>query len=118
MANAETGPCEIVGSGGVGESGDARRLDHRVTGEIQSIILLETTKSNLCPNTGVWAQLLVDGDPRTNGRLDRDPQAITTTADPGQWVSALVHTFPLNNGIECVVLGELEFVLKQCVPVT
>src|SRR5690242_2561928 len=114
MTYSQSGPCIAVGKGGVGESGDSTFISHQVTGNIQKLMVLRTTETNLCPNTGAVAVLVVNGDPRAHGNITDQGSSIQTTANPGEWVAAIVHTVPLFNGIACVRLGELSVQLDQC----
>lgn len=114
MYDSKSGPCEAVGKGGVGESGPSALITHQVTGTIQKLMVLRTTETSLCPDTGAVAILLVNGVPKAYGDITADGSSIQTTANPGEWVVAIVHTVPLFNGIVCVRLGELSVQLDQC----
>ncbi len=114
MPDSRSGPCEAVGQGGVGESGASSLILHQVTGKIQKLMVLRTTETSLCPNTGAVAVLVVNGIPRAYGNITAEGSSIQTTADPGEWVAAIVHTVPLFNDIFCIRLGELSVRLDQC----
>jgi hypothetical protein len=114
MPESKSGPCIAVGNGGVGESGASTFIAHQVTGEVQKLMVLRTTETNLCPNTGAVAVLVVDGNPTAYGNITAQGSSIQTTANPGQWVAAIVHTVPLFNEIACIRLGELCVQLDQC----
>ena len=114
MSDRGSGPCVAVGKGGVGESGASTLILYQVTGKIQKLMVLRTTETSLCPNTGAVALLVVDGVPMAYGDITAEGSSIQTTADPGQWVAAIVHTVPLFNDIACVRLGELYVQLDQC----
>ncbi|HEX6904231.1 MAG TPA: hypothetical protein VF789_31265 [Thermoanaerobaculia bacterium] len=114
MSDSRSGPCVAVGHGGVGESGASEIILHQVTGKIQILMVLRTTKTSLCPNTGAIAVLVVNGDVRAYGNITAEGSSIQTTADPGEWVAAIVHTVPLFNDIACIRLGELYVQLDQC----
>jgi hypothetical protein len=114
MYDSKSGPCIAVGKGGVGESGASTFIAHQVTGEIQKLMVLRTTETSLCPNTGAVAVLVVNGIPRAYGNITAQGSSIQTTADPGEWVAAIVHTVPLFNEIVCKRLGELKVQLDQC----
>jgi hypothetical protein len=114
MPDSKSGPCVAVGHGGVGESGASTLILHQVTGSIQKLMVLRTTKTDLCPNTGAVAVLVVSGTPMAHGDITAQGSSIQTTANPGDWVAAIVHTVPLFNGIACVRLGELYVQLDQC----
>lgn len=107
-------PCTTVGTGGVGESGSSRVLIHEVTGKLEIVMVLRTTETSLCPNTGAYAVLLVNGQPQAHGMITEDGSSIQANARPGDQVVALVHTVPLLNEIQCIRLGELSFRLDQC----
>lgn len=114
MADSKAGPCEPVGKGGVGESGASEIILHQVTGSIQKLMVLRTTKTDLCPNTGAIALLVVNGVPQAFGNITAAGSSIQATANPGDWVAAIVHAIPLFNQIACVRLGELYVQLDQC----
>lgn len=114
MSDSKSGPCIAVGHGDVGEPGASTFITHRVTGTIQKLMVLRTTKTSLCGDTGAVAVLVVNGNPVAYGNITAHGSSIQTTANPGEWVTAIVHTVPLNNGIVCVRLGELSVQLDQC----
>ncbi len=109
-----TGACIEVGSGGVGESGASSIVLHQVTGNINKNMVLRNVESSLCGNTGAAALLVVNAVPRAFGDITAVGSSIQAEARPGDWVAAIVHTFPLFNEIACIRLGELEFRLDQC----
>lgn len=114
MPESKSGPCIAVGYGAVGEPGASTLIEHQVTGKIQKLMVLRTTETSLCPDHGAVAVLVVNGDPRAYGNITTQGSSIQTTANPGEWVAAIVHTVPLHNGIACVRLGELKVQLDQC----
>jgi len=114
MPETQSGPCIAVGKGGVGESGVSTSISHQVTGRIQKLMVLRTTETDLCADTGAVAVLVVNGNPVAHGDITAQGSSIQTTANPGEWVTAIVHTVPLHNGIACVRLGELRVQLDQC----
>ncbi len=103
------GLCQVVGRGGVGESGATCLLHHQVTGDREIIMVVRNVENSLCPNTGAIAVLVVNGNSVAHGT-----GSIQANAKPGDNVIALVHAIPLFNGIACVRLGELYFTLEQC----
>ncbi|MGH1542857.1 MAG: hypothetical protein ACRBHB_20730 [Arenicella sp.] len=106
--------CSVVGSGGVGESGNSRLLHHKVTGPISKLMVVRTTQSNLCPNTGAIAVLTVNGTPVSSGVISDRGGSIQAEAEPGDSVCAIVATVPLFNDIQCIMLGELSFDFEEC----
>ena len=114
MSENQKSPCIEVGRGGVGESGASHQLSHQVTGNIAKQMVLRTTETSLCPNTGAVGVLLVNGEPQALGNLTEEGSSIQAEANPGDWVVAIVHTVPLFNEIMCIRLGELCFRLDQC----
>jgi hypothetical protein len=114
MPKSKSGACIAVGHGGVGESGASSFIAHKVTGKVQKLMVLRTTETSLCPNTGAVAVLVVNGKPKAHGNITDKGSSIQTTAKPGQWVAAIVHTVPLFNEIACIRLGELSVQLDQC----
>ena len=114
MPDSKSGPCIAVGKGGVGEPGASTSISHQVTGTIQKLMVLRTTKTSLCGDTGAVAVLVVNGNPMAQGNITAQGSSIQTTANPGEWVTAIVHTVQLHNGIVCVRLGELSVQLDQC----
>lgn len=114
MSDSKSGPCTPVGRGGVGESGASTLILHQVTGKIQKLMVLRTTESSLCGNTGAVALLVVNGKPVAYGNITAQGSSIQATANPGEWVAAIVHTVPLFNEIFCIRLGELSVQLDEC----
>lgn len=114
MDDSKSGPCIAVGKGGVGESGASTFISHQVTGRTQILMVLRTTETSLCGNTGAVAVLVVNGIPKAFGNITAKGSSIQTTANPGDWVAAIVHTVPLFNEIVCIRLGELYVQLDQC----
>ena len=115
---ATAGACTTVAKGGVGESGPSAML-HAVTGGPTSkMMVLRTTETSLCPNTGAVAVLLVNGTPMDHGVITDKGASIQAEAMPGDNVVATVHSVPLFNEIACVRLGELSVELQECDLVT
>ena len=116
MADAQTksGLCQIVGKGGVGESGATALVAHKVTGKNEIVMVVRNVGSSLCPNTGAVAMLVVNGVPVSHGNITDAKNSIQASAKPGDQVVALVHAIPLFNQIVCIRLGELDFTLEQC----
>lgn len=111
---SEYGPCVLIGIGGVGESGASEIMAHQVTGPNNKMVVLRTTGSSLCANTGAVAIMLVNGAIVTSDVITAPGSIVQTEAAPGDLVSVIVHSFPLLNGIMCVRLGELEISLQEC----
>lgn len=114
MAAQQSGPCVTVGKGGVGETGASSQVVHQVTGNTSKLMLVKTTETSLCGNTGAVAVLVVNGETVAHGAITADGTSIQGEANPGDWVVAIVHTIPLFNEIMCVRLGELYCELQQC----
>ena len=108
------GLCQVVGKGGVGESGATSLLQHQVAGDLEIIMVVRTNETNLCANTGAIAVLVVNGNPVVHGTITDVKSSIQVNAKPGDTVIALVHAIPLFNDIVCARLGELSFTLEQC----
>lgn len=117
MAETKSGPCNEVASGGVGESGASSMVIHHVEAKISKLMVLRTTETSLCPNTGAIA-VLIAGDQVAAGVITDQGSSIQLEAQPGDTVVGVVHTFPLFNDIACVRLGELHFRLDECDLVT
>lgn len=114
MAKSKGSPCVEVAKGGVGESGSASLVAHQVQSKISKLMVLRTVETDLCPNTGAVALLVVDGSVAASGVITQDGSSIQAEATAGAWVIGLVHTFPLFNDIHCFRLGELSFRLDEC----
>lgn len=114
MTQAKRRPCEPVDTGSVGESGASDLLHHRPGTDRQMV--LRTTGTSLCPNTGAVAVLTVNGLPKAFGDMTANDSSIQTEAKAGDHVVAIVHTVPLFNDIACVRLGELFVALEACAP--
>lgn len=114
MTKRQNSPCVEVASGGVGESGASSLVTHQVTAKISKLMVLRTTESSLCPNTGAVALLVVNGVVEAAGNVTAVGSSIQAEAPPGSWVIGIAHTFPLFNDIVCVRLGELSYRLDEC----
>lgn len=106
--------CVVVAKGGVGESGASSQLTHQVQGKIAKLMVLRTSKSSLCENTGVVGILIINGTPLAFGDLTQPESTIQAEAQPGDNVVAIIHTVPLFNQVNCIRLGELNVVLSEC----
>ena len=114
MTAINTRACTAVAKGGVGESGASLQLIHKVQGKIAKLMVLKTTESSLCPNTGAVGILIVNGTPQVFGDLTQVGSTIQVEAQPGDSVVAIIHTVPLFKEIVCIRLGELKVVLNEC----
>ena len=114
MAGYNASLCKTVAKGGVGESGASSLVHHQVTGSREVVMVVRTTETSLCGNTGAVAVLVVNGQSIDHGIITDKGATIQANAKPGDNVFALVHTIPLFNEIACVRLGELDFELQQC----
>ncbi len=114
VPQSKSGLCQIVGKGGIGESGATALVTHKVTGKSEIVMVVRNVGSSLCPNTGAIAMLVVNGVPVSHGNITTAKKSIQTSAKPGDQVIALVHAIPLFNEVMCVRLGELDFTLEQC----
>lgn len=110
----DSGACVTVGKGGVGESGAATLMTHTVGGPTSKMIVLRNAGSSLCPNTGAVGVLIVNGVAVASGTISAAHGSIQHEAAAGSLVAAIVHTFPLFNGVLCVRLGELTVHLDEC----
>ncbi len=113
MANSSS-PCTTVAKGSVGESGASAMVHHQVDGKIAKNMVLRNDHSDLCPNTGVVAVLVINGEPAAYGNITKPGSSIQAEAQPDDHVVAIVHTVPLFNNIVCVRLGNLHFILDEC----
>jgi hypothetical protein len=116
MSNYKAGACVAVAKGGVGQSGASSLLVHKVDAKLQKLMVLRNVESSLCPDTGAVAMLVVNGQPVAQGNITKVGSSIQTpdTVKSGDVVVAIVHTFPLFNGVVCIQLGELSVVLDEC----
>jgi hypothetical protein len=114
MSNYKAGACVAVAKGGVGESGASLRLVHKVEAKLQKLMVLRNVESSLCPDTGAVAMLVVNGQLVAQGNITGSSIQTPDTVKSGDIVVAIVHTFPLFNGVMCVRLGELNVVLEEC----
>ena len=94
--------------------GASTLLIHTVTGPTSKMIVLRKASSSLCPNTGALAVLTVDGEAVASGNISSSHSLIQFEASAGSRVAAIVHTFPMFNGVLCVRLGELTVNLDEC----
>ena len=118
MSNAKAGPCTTVSKGGIGESGASTILIHPVSAPIAKMMVLRTTQTSLCGNTGAIGVLVVNGDPVAHGNITAAGSSIQAEVQHGDTVVAIVHTVPLFNEIVCIRLGELHIELQECDLVT
>lgn len=114
MTALTTNACVAVAQGGVGESGASSQLIYQVNSKIAKLIVLKTSESSLCPNTGAVGILIVNGKPQAFGDLTPVGSSIQTEVHQGDNVVAIIHTVPLFNEIACIRLGELNVVLNEC----
>ena len=114
MTAITTRACVAVAKGSVGESGASSQLTHQVQGTIAKLMVLKTSSTNLCGNTGAIGILIVNGTPMAFGDLTQPGSSIQAEAQPGDNVVAIIHTVPLFNQINCIRLGELYVVLNEC----
>lgn len=112
-ATSLLGACRTVAKGSVGEPGPSAKLEH-VVGPAAKIMVLRTTSSSLCSNTGAFAILTTGGTTAPSGDMTRVGATVQAEADPESSVTALVSTVALPNGITCVQLGELDVMLQEC----
>jgi hypothetical protein len=101
-----------VAEGSVGERGPSTVLVHRVSSGPRRLMVLRTTRSSLCGNTGAVALLVVNGEPRVHRVLTEVGSSVEIEAGPRDRVVAIVHTIPLFNEIVCARLGRLDVVLE------
>ena len=106
--------CKQIGTGGVGESGSFEMIMHRLPSTLQKNIVLRNVKSSLCPNTGAFAVLLVNGEIVDSGVITEEGASVQAEAGPDDQIIATVHSFPLFNKINCIRLGELDVALEEC----
>jgi hypothetical protein len=103
----------IVGKGCVGECGKTAAIEYKVKATINKMMIARTVTSSLCPNTGAYAFLFKNGVEVTNGSITKDGASIQTESAPGDTIVVYVMTYPLFNKINCIRLGELNFVLIE-----
>jgi len=107
--------CDVIASGAVGESGASTMLTHSVEAEYSKMIVLRADEDqSLCPNTGVVAILIINGEVVASDTLSPERDSISYEGMPGDKVVAIVHTIPLFNEIMCVRLGDFNFTLSEC----
>ncbi len=111
---AETTNCFAVATGGVGESGAFSQLIYQVPGKGVNFVVLKTTESSLCPNTGAVGVIVVNGTPETVGDLTKPGSLLKVNVKPNDSVVAIISTVPLFNDIHCIRLGELCVTLSAC----
>jgi hypothetical protein len=103
----------IVGKGCVGECGKTAAIEYKVKAAINKMMIARTVTTSLCPNTGAYAFLFKNGVEVANGSITNEGAAIRTEAAPGDKIVVYVMTYPLFNKINCIRLGELNFVLVE-----
>jgi hypothetical protein len=103
----------IVGKGCVGECGKTAAIEYKVKAAINKMMIARTVTTSLCPNTGAYAFLFKNGEEVANGSITNEGAAIRTEAAPGDKIVVYVMTYPLFNKINCIRLGELNFVLVE-----
>ncbi len=114
MTAITTGACVAVANGGVGESGASLQLIQQLQSKIAKLMVLKTSETTLCGNTGTVGILIINGIPQAFGDLTQAGSSIQAEAQPGDNVVAIIHTVPLFNEINCIRLGELNVVLSKC----
>ena len=105
----------VVATGCVGACGVPGELGYYVTPASQRAVplCLQNLNSSLCPNTGAFALIYVDGSLVASGVITAVGSSIPFVAQAGSTVKVLVPTFSINNGIQCIWLGNLNFGLKR-----
>lgn len=106
--------CGLIATGSVGESGASSLLSHTVEANIPQMIVLRTSESSLCPNTGAVAMLVINGEPVASGNITAVDSSISFEAQPQDSVVAIIHTVPLLNEVMCIRLGDLNVSLNEC----
>ena len=103
----------IVSKGAVGESGPTAMLNYTVKAKTDVTIVVKTTDTTLCGNTGAFALMFKNAALVAHGDITNDGAAIQHTAEPGDDMVVYVATFPIPNEVVCVRLGDLYFDVIQ-----
>ncbi|MCU0287377.1 MAG: hypothetical protein MUF15_13410 [Acidobacteria bacterium] len=104
---------QIVGSGCVGEcdpsvgGGESATIHYKVEGDRNVTMILRTTGTGLCKDSGVYAFLFRNGKVVANGHITSQGDSIQAKASPGDKIVAYCFIYPLFNDILCIRLGEL-----------
>ena len=114
LASRASSLCQIVGEGGVGESGSTLLLTYQVTNSSGKLMVLRNIDSSLCPNQGVVGVIAINGHPEVTGNLGSVGSSIQVFAPAGAKVVACAHMIPLFNNITCVRLGNCSLQLDAC----
>ena len=113
LASEPVSTDPIVGKGCVGECGKTAEVKYKVTASISKMMVVKTVNTSLCPNTGAFAFLFKNGKEVAQGSITKLNASLQTEAAPGDQIIVYVMTYPLFNGIVCIRLGELNFVLLE-----
>lgn len=108
-----TASGKVVGKGCVGECGGPNNIEYVVESRINVMMVVRNVETSLCPNTGAFAFLFINGREAARGPITKDGSAIAAEAAPKDIVVVHVVTYPLYNGIQCIREGELKFNLIQ-----
>lgn len=104
---------KVVAEGCVGECGSTAKIVYVVDNPNSSSVLVNlcllNAKSSLCPNTGAIAVIYVNNTAIKKVDITKVGSGTTFTAKNKDVVTVVVSTYPINNGIICVRLGELIF---------
>ncbi len=111
---AINGACRVLQKGGVGESGSNETMIYQLTGALRKNVVLRNVETSLCPNTGAYAVLIVNGEVASTSVITNEGSSVQVEAGPGDQVIAIVQSFPLFNEINCIRLGELNVELQEC----
>ena len=110
------GDCSGPGGGGaaVARSAGNPQITYVVPGNVPfQFLCLQTDASSLCPNTGAFARIYRNGVQVAQGDITAVGSTISFFALSGDIVTVEVSLFGINNNIDCVWLGNLNFSLRK-----
>lgn len=114
MTIEEKSPCTVIESGSVGEIAESVMLTHQLSSEYSKMLVLRRKESSLCPNTGVIAIVVIDGEVVASGSINSEGSTLTHELQQNETAVVVVRTVPVFNDIVCIQLGELSFDLEEC----
>jgi len=108
------GNCSnVVAAGCVGNCGAPSTTSFVVSGAFFQSFCLQNDQSSLCANTGAYAYVYRNGTLIAQGDITAVGSTINFWAFAGNTITVTVQTYGINNGIQCIWLGELYYSVKN-----
>ena len=109
--SAQAQLCRTVDTDTVGDK-EIAHYKHSGNENIETIVVLRRSDSNLCPSHAAVG-LLLAGDQLIHGLLSEAP-FIQINVRPGEEVVAVVLEVRIDDDVMCIEHGELSFTIEEC----